>query len=99
MLGRLAGLAMIVQEAVLRVYVMHPGAVFSMKIRRGVLKVGIGKAPRGFIEDCERIVTDSDLRRGTIIGIQRGRKTFLKFSHNIPKRCQQRFRNAWHSHK
>jgi hypothetical protein len=96
MLEKCSALVSMAEEAFLGLYVMHPGAVFIMRIREGTLEVSRGKAAKGFIEDCERIVADVDLHRGTIVGILRGRTTFLKFSPNIPKRYRQRFRNALH---
>ena len=92
-------LALVAEEAFLALYVMHPRAAFIIKIRRGALKTVIGKVSRGFKEDCERIVRDTDLRRGTVVGILRGKTISLKFSRNIPTPHHQRFRNAYHANK
>lgn len=92
-------LALMAEEALLALHVINPRASFIIKIRRGALKRPVGKVSRGFKEDCERIVRDTHLRRGTVVGILRGRKTFLKFSRNIPTPHRQRFRNAYHANK
>ncbi len=84
MLERCVILALIAGGVVLVFYVIRPGMVFIMKIRTGALEVSRGKAPRGFVEDCESIVRDFNLHRGTIIRVKRGRTTLLRFSRNIP---------------
>jgi hypothetical protein len=43
------------------------------------------------LEACEQ----SGVASGWVSGTQRGKRTVLVFSRNIPAGCQQRIRNAW----
>jgi hypothetical protein len=72
--------------------------VFVMIIRAGKIKSCRGKIPNRFREDCELLVSELNLRHGTIRGVGKAGRVTLRFSFLIPKSCHQRFRNAWHSH-
>jgi hypothetical protein len=72
--------------------------VFVMIIRAGKIKSYRGRIPRGFKEDCEHLVSELSLKRGTIRGVRKAGKVTLRFSFLIPKSCHQRFRNTWHFH-
>jgi hypothetical protein len=77
---------------------LRPKPVFVIVIRAGKIKGYRGKIPRGFKEDCEHLVGELNLKRGTIKGVRKAGKVRLRFSFLIPKSCHQRFRNAWHFH-
>jgi len=72
--------------------------VFIMIIRAGKIKSCRGKIPKRFRVDCEFLVSELSLKRGTIRGVRKAGKVALQFSFLIPKSCHQRFRNAWHFH-
>jgi hypothetical protein len=76
----------------------RPKPVFVLKIENGKVRVIKGKVPRGFIEDCERLISENDLRRGTIKAVKMSGRVSLRFSYSIPKRHHQQFRNAYGFH-
>lgn len=77
---------------------LRPKPAFVILIRAGKITSYHGKIPRGFKEDCEHLVGELSLKRGTIRGVRKAGKIALRFSLLIPKSCHQRFRNAWHFH-
>ena len=76
----------------------RPKAVFVLEIRDAQVKVIRGKVPRGFIEDCEHLVSEATLRKGTFKGVRISGRISLRFSYNIPKQFHQQFRNAYRFH-
>jgi hypothetical protein len=76
----------------------RPKAVFVLKIRNGKVRVIKGRVPRGFIEDCQQLVSENNLRRGTIRAVKMSGRVSLRFSYSIPKRNHQQFRNAYRFH-
>jgi hypothetical protein len=77
---------------------LRPKPVFVIVISTGRIKGHRGRIPKGFREDCEHLVSELNLKRGTIKGVRKAGKVRLRFSFLIPKSCHQRFRNAWHFH-
>ena len=77
---------------------LRPKAVIVLKIENGKVRVIKGKVPRGFIEDCERLISENNLRRGTIRAVKISGRVSLRFSYSIPKRHHQQFRNAYRFH-
>jgi len=77
---------------------LRPKPVFVIVIRAGKIIDCRGRVPKGFREDCEHLVSELNLKRGTIMGVRKAGKVTLRFSFLIPKSCHQRFRNAWHFH-
>lgn len=77
---------------------LRPKAVFVLKIACGKVRVINGRVPRGFIEDCERLISENNLRRGKIRAVKMSGRISLRFSYSIPKRHHQQFRNAYRFH-
>jgi len=77
---------------------LRPKAVFALKIRNDQVRVINGKVPRGFIEDCQRLISENNLRQGTIRAVKMSGRVSLRFSYSIPKRHHQQFRNAYGFH-
>ena len=77
---------------------LRPKAVIVLKIRNGKVRVIKGKVPRGFIEDCEHLVSENNLRRGIIKAVKMSGRVSLRFSYSIPKQHHQQFRNIYRFH-
>lgn len=73
-------------------------ADFTIRIKGGRACLWQGKAPKGFVDDCDLIAVDQQLQTGLIFGCQRSRGLVLEFS-QIPESCHQRFRNVWQIHQ
>ena len=71
---------------------------FTLVVREGKARVKQGKVLRGFIDDCENLISECGIQRATIKGFRKSGYVSLRFSHNIPKSYHQRFRNAWGFH-
>lgn len=97
MSGLITFLVLVIVGATIFV-LLRPKPVFDIAIRAGKIKGYRGKIPRGFREDCEHLISELNLKHGTIKGVRKAGKVRLRFSFLIPKSCHQRFRNAWHFH-
>jgi len=77
-------------------YICLPRPTFVINIRDSTPLVTRGKVSKSFLNACQSIVDASSIKSGKIKGFGHGNNTTLKFSSNIPQRCHQRFKNAWH---
>lgn len=71
------------------------GRVFEIRLSGGRASVAKGKAPRGFVEDCEAVAQDTGLDRVSVWGVGSPRNASLMFSSGMPDNVRQRLRNAW----
>jgi hypothetical protein len=71
------------------------GRVFEIRLSDGRASVAKGKAPRGFVEDCEAVARDAGLEGGSVWGTGSAKNVSLMFSSGIPDDVRQRLRNAW----
>ena len=71
---------------------------FVIGIKDQKAKLIKGKAPSGFIRNCEDIAKTAEIHQGLVLGLKRDYGIQLDFSSSIPKVNQQSFRNAWQVH-
>ncbi len=71
---------------------------FTLRLESGQAKLWQGKAPSGFVSDCNDLARNESLEVGLIFGIRRDRGYVLEFSAEVPERYHQTFRNLWQIH-
>jgi hypothetical protein len=69
--------------------------VFEIRIKGGQPRVRRGKVTPAFLVLVAEACQTDGVARGWIGGVQRGRRTALRFSCEFPPGLQQRLRNAW----
>lgn len=88
----------VVAVAVVVVGLLRSRAEFVVVIENGVARLQRGQAPRGFIEDCERLCAERAIRSGRVTGTRSSGAVKLGFSAGIAEPDRQRFRNVWNLH-
>jgi len=66
---------------------------FFIKIS-GDKVAGRGRVPGGFQRECELICLDNAINKGLVMGVRSSGQLRLLFSHTIPRKHRQKFRNA-----
>jgi len=89
---------LIVVAAAVAVGLLRSRAEFVVVIENGSARLQRGQAPRGFIEDCERLCAERAIQSGRVTGTRRSGAVQLGFSAGIPEADRQRFRNVWNLH-
>jgi hypothetical protein len=69
--------------------------VFEIRITGGQPRLRRGKVTSAFLGRVAEACQTGGVTRGWIGGVQRGRRTALRFSRNFPPGLQQRLRNEW----
>ena len=67
---------------------------FRIAIEHATIKDHEGWMPKGFLTDCEQVISDCGIESGEIRGVWSGGRE-LWFSSNLSAECRQRVRNAW----
>jgi hypothetical protein len=76
-------------------WVIQPRYAFMIRIEDGVPRLETGKVTAAFLQEVGQVCPEQGVSEGWIGGVQRGQRTSLAFSRNIPLPCQQRLRNLW----
>jgi hypothetical protein len=88
----LLGLLLLVAIAVA---LLWPRPVFVIVIAGDGVRLARGKVPRGFLEECQTLVSECGLRQGRVSGQRSHGRVELRFSGGFPEADRQRFRNVW----
>lgn len=94
----LAAILLLAAALAALILLSRPRPAFVLVVKEGKARVKKGKVLRGFIEDCEDLISEGKIQRATIKGFMKSGHLALRFSHQIPKSYHQRFRNAWGFH-
>jgi len=68
---------------------------FVITIKHGEPRVTKGKVQADFLDQVREVCKEHRVTSGWIGGVKRGKSIALRFSHRIPRGCQQRLRNIW----
>jgi Protein of unknown function (DUF3634) len=79
-------------------YAARPRPHFVLMIQNGKVRVIQGHPPPLFLQDVEEIRSEAGINAATITGFRRAKQIVLRFSSNVPRNLQQRFRNAFGVH-
>jgi hypothetical protein len=75
--------------------ILRPRPTAVVVIRGGKPAVIKGRVSRDFMEACERLCTETEVRAGRISVYVNRTRALLKFSPQIPENWHQRLRNVW----
>ena len=74
---------------------LMPRTIFTATMVERKLRIVKGKAPRGFVPECEELLLSHNICEAKIKCVDQQGRLSLKFSNNIPAPLQQRMRNVW----
>lgn len=77
------------------IWILLPKPAFIIRITNGGIQVKKGRVPKGFLNECQLLAGENNLKNITIRGIRKRGSVHLKFSGQIPEATVQRFRNVW----
>jgi hypothetical protein len=89
---------LVVVAVAVAVGLLRSRAEFVVVVENGRARLQRGQAPRGFIEDCERLCAERAIRSGRVTGTRGSGAVQLGFSAGIAEADRQRFRNIWNLH-
>jgi len=91
-------LLLVAAVAIVAVIFLRPRPAFVIRVREGKVSVARGRLSKKLLEDCQHLISESNIRRATIKGFSKAGRIKLRFSRHIPPSYHQRFRNIWGFH-